>query len=159
MSLRIEAEIAAGLAGTARSILESKGSQVHSIAPGESVYAAVDKLNQCRVGALLVMQGSTLVGVISERDYARKIILEGQSSKETRVEQIMSAPVICIDPSMSLAQCLQLVTERRIRHLPVVEAGKVIGVISIGDLVRAVMLQQKQTLDQLNTLITDPYPR
>lgn len=158
MPLDLDAKVAAKLTGTACSILEIKGAVVHSIGPDDSVYAAVAKLNDCKVGALVVMAGAKLVGVISERDYARKIILQGHSSKDTRVAEVMSSPVICVDPSTPLSQCMRLVTERRIRHLPVLEAGRVVGVISIGDLVRTIVLQQEQTIEQLNTLLTDPYP-
>jgi CBS domain-containing protein len=104
------------------------------------------------------MQDGRAVGVISERDYARKIILQGLSSKGTRVDEIMSSPVVYVEPSTPLAECMRLVTERHIRHLPVVDAGRIVGVISIGDLVRTIVLQQEQTIEQLNTLITDPYP-
>ena len=158
MPLDLDANAAAKLAGTARSILEMKGNAVHSIEPSESVYAAVAKLSECKTGALFVMAGSKLVGVISERDYARKIILQGLSSKGTRVDEIMSSPVVYVEPSTPLAECMRLVTERHIRHLPVVDADRVVGVISIGDLVRTIVFQQEQTIEQLNTLITDPYP-
>src|SRR5262245_18512235 len=149
---------AAKLSGTAGSILQRKGSVVHSIGPGESVYAAVVKLSEARVGALLVMEGSRLLGVISERDYTREIVVKGRSSKDTRVDEIMSAPVVSVDPSTPLAECMRLVTERRVRHLPVIEAGRVVGVISIGDLVRTIVVQQGETIEQLSTLITDRYP-
>ena len=160
MGLDVNTTAAAGakLTGTAGSILEKKGRVVHSVGPGESVYAAVVKLNEARVGALLVMEGSQLVGVISERDYTRDVILQGRSSKDTRVSEIMSAPVISVEPSTPLAECMRLVTERRVRHLPVIDAGRVVGVISIGDLVRSIVLQQGETIEQLSTLITDRYP-
>src|SRR5262245_38826765 len=160
MGLDVNTTAAAGakLTGTAGSILEKKGRVVHSIGPGESVYTAVAKLNEARVGALLVMDGSQLVGVISERDYTRDVILQGRSSKDTRVSEIMSAPVISVEPSTPLAECMRLVTERRGRHLPVIDAGRVVGVISIGDLVRSIVLQQGETIEQLSTLITYRYP-
>ena len=110
------------------------------------------------VGALLVMQDSQLVGMFSERDYAHKIILEGRASKSTRVDEIMTTPVIYVTLATPLPECMRLMTERRIRHLPVMEQDEVIGVISIGDLVRAIIQQQGETIDQLNALITDPYP-
>jgi CBS domain-containing protein len=159
MAVDVDTKITgAKLTGTVASILERKGRAVHSIGPGESVYAAVAKLNEARVGALVVMEGSQLVGVISERDYTREIVLKGRSSKETPVNEIMSAPVVSVELSTPLAECLRLVTDRRIRHLPVIEAGRVAGVISIGDLVRAIVLQQGETIEQLSTLITDRYP-
>jgi signal-transduction protein with cAMP-binding, CBS, and nucleotidyltransferase domain len=122
------------------------------------VYAAVAKLKEWSVGALLVMQDSQLVGMFSERDYALKIILEGRASKSTRVDEIMTTPVIYVTLSTPLPECMRLMTERRIRHLPVIEQDQVIGVLSIGDLVRAIIQQQGETIDQLNALITDPYP-
>ena len=149
---------AAKLTGTAGSILAAKGRAVHSIGPGETVYAAVAKLCDARVGALLVMEGSALVGVISERDYTREIILHDRSSRDTRVAEIMSSPVVSVDIETPLVECMRIVTERRIRHLPVMEAGRLAGVISIGDLVRTIVRQQEETIEQLSTLINDPYP-
>jgi CBS domain-containing protein len=105
------------------------------------------------VGALLVMQGMELKGIISERDYARKVILHGRSSAETPVWQIMSSPVITITPNQTVQDCMKLMTDRRIRHLPVVEDGKVVGMVSIGDLVKAVMEDQRQTIEQLESYI------
>jgi CBS domain-containing protein len=158
MPLDPTTKAATKLSGTARAILEGKDSAIRSIGPGETVYAAVAKLKECHVGALLVMEDSRLVGVISERDYTRKIILEGRASKSTRVEEIMTTPVLYVTPSTPLPECMHLMTERRIRHLPVMDQDQVVGVISIGDLVRAIILQQGETIDQLNALITDPYP-
>jgi CBS domain-containing protein len=146
------------LSGTVRAILDDKDRAIHSIGPAETVYAAVAKLKECGVGALLVMQDSQLLGMFSERDYALKIILEGRASKSTRVEEIMTSPVVYVTPATPLPECMRLMTERRIRHLPVLEQDKVIGVISIGDLVRAIIQQQGEAIDQLNALITDPYP-
>ena len=149
---------AAALGGTAGTLLDEKGSSVFSIGAGASVYEAVAKMDECRVGALFVVEDGAPIGVISERDYARKIILQGRSSRETAVSEIMSSPVINVEPSTPLAQCMHIVTERRVRHLAVVESGRIVGVISIGDLVRAVIDQQAQTIDQLNTVISSPYP-
>jgi CBS domain-containing protein len=157
MTLKLEAE-ATRLTGTARSILEMKGRLVHSIGPRDSVYAAVAKLSECQVGALFVLEGSALIGVISERDYARKVILQGRSSRETRVEEIMSSPVIRVEPATPLTECMRIMNEQHFRHLPVMEGTQIIGVISIGDLIHTVIRQQAQTIAQLNTLITDPYP-
>ena len=153
-----KAAATATLGGTARSLLDEKGSSVFSIGARATVYEAVEKMDECKVGALFVIENGAPVGVISERDYTRKIILQGRSSRETAVAEIMSSPVISVEPSTSLAQCMQLVTERRVRHLPVVESGRIVGVISIGDLVHAIIEQQAQTIDQLNTVITSPYP-
>jgi CBS domain-containing protein len=105
------------------------------------------------VGALLVMKGQELVGIVSERDYARKVILMGRSSSDTPVWEIMTAPVISVSSTQSLDDCMRLVTARRIRHLPVVDAGKVVGMISIGDLVKAVIEDQQHTIEQLENYI------
>ena len=152
------ADAADKLSGTARTILDDKGWNVFTIAAGASVYDAVVSMDKNRVGALFVVDGDKLVGVISERDYTRKVILQGRSSKETAVSEIMSAPVIAVEPGTTLGQCMHLVTERRVRHLAVVEAGRLVGVLTIGDLVRAIVSLQAQTIDELNTVITGPYP-
>jgi CBS domain-containing protein len=149
---------AAKLAGTAGSILAAKGRAVHSIGPGETVYAAVAKLHEAQIGALLVMEGSALVGVMSERDYTREIILHDRSSRGTRVAEIMSSNVVSVVVDTPLVECMRIMTERRVRHLPVMEAGRVAGVISMRDLVSAIVRQQEETIEQLSTLINDPYP-
>jgi CBS domain-containing protein len=104
------------------------------------------------------MELGTLVGISSERDYARKVILEGRASKSTSVREIMTAQVVTVAPSEHLSQCMRLMNDGRFRHLPVVEGNRVIGLISVGDLMRAIIAQQEETIGQLNTLITDPYP-
>jgi CBS domain-containing protein len=106
------------------------------------------------IGALLVMQGLELVGIVSERDYSRKVVLLGRSSAETPVWQIMSAPVTTVTPAHTLTQCMQIVTDQRVRHLPVVDKGRVLGVVSIGDLVKAVIEEQQQQIEQLERYIT-----
>jgi len=115
-------------------------------------------MDQCRVGALFVIENGVPVGVISERDYARKVILQGRSSKETKVAEIMSSPVISVEPSTPLAECMQVVNEHRVRHLAVVESGRIVGVVSIGDLVHAIIEQQARTIEQFDTMFTGPYP-
>ncbi len=146
------------LAGTARSVLEQKGWGVHSISPDASVYDAIARMDEHKVGALFVIEDSRLVGVVSERDYARKVILQGHASKETLVREVMTTPVIFVEASTSLAECMRIIDHERVRHLPVMDAGKLVGVVSIGDVVRAIIAQQADTIEYLNTMITDPYP-
>lgn len=155
---RIDAKAGANLSGTVRDVLEMKGGEVFTIAPTESVYDAVAKMAEREIGALFVLDGGSLVGVISERDYARKVILQGRASRDTRVDEIMTSPVFYVEAGTPLAECMQLISERRVRHLPVLEAGRAIGVISIGDLVHMIVLQQAETIETLNTLISGPYP-
>lgn len=138
---------------TARHLLDRKGRAVFSIRPDEPVLEGIRLMAEHHVGALLVMQGDELVGIISERDYARKVILKGRSSADTPVSQIMSAPVITVSLNNSVQECMQLMTARRLRHLPVVEGKKVVGMISIGDLVKAVIEEQQQTIEQLESYI------
>jgi CBS domain-containing protein len=134
-------------------LLKQKRDTIYSVEPGAPVLEAIRLMAEHGVGALLVMQGQQLVGVVSERDYARKVILKGRSSGETLVQQIMSAPVLTVRPDQSVRECMQLVTDKRIRHLPVVEGGRVIGVLSIGDLVRSVLEEQQKTIEELEQYI------
>lgn len=143
---------------TARSILEQKGFQVWSIVPDATVHDAIAEMAYREVGALAVVDEDRLVGIISERDYARKVILRGLSSKATRVDQIMTPSPIAVTPEHTVEQCLQIVTENRIRHLPVLDQGKLAGMISIGDLVKAIISAQIYTIDQLHAYITAKYP-
>ena len=147
------------LAGTARSVLEQKGRGVHSIGPDASVYDAIASMDEHKVGALFVVEDSHLIGVISERDYSRKVILQDRASKSTLVREIMTTPVIYIEASTPLSECIRIIDRERIRHLPVLEAGQLIGVVSIGDVVRTLLAQQADKIEYLNTMITDPYPR
>ena len=139
---------------TVRQLLRRKGQDVWSIDVEEPVLEAIQLMADKHVGALPVTRDGELAGVISERDYARKVILLGRSSAETPVWQIMSSPVVTVSPDQDVRQCMQLMTNRRIRHLPVVEHGRMVGVISIGDLVRAVIEEQDQTIEQLERFIS-----
>src|SRR5579863_5750641 len=138
---------------TAAQLLKYKGGGLYSVDPDAPVIDAIRLMAEYSCGALLVMKGQQLVGVVSERDYARKVILRGFSSSDIPVRQIMSAPVLTIEPGKSVRDCMQLMTDRRIRHLPVVEGDRVIGVLSIGDLVRAVLEEQQQTIEDLERYI------
>jgi CBS domain-containing protein len=138
---------------TVHKLLETKGREVWSIGPDASVFEAIELMAQKGCGALLVMAGRELSGIISERDYARKVILTGRSSKSTRVREIMSAPVVTADPSHKVEQCLSMMTDKRIRHLPITDAGKVVGMVSIGDLVKAIIAEQKFLIAQLEEYI------
>ena len=137
-----------------RNILTRKGNDVWSISPSASVYDAMKLMADKGIGALLVMEGEKLVGIISERDYARKVILQGRSSRTTSVEEIMTSRVAYAEPGQNIEECMAVMTEKRIRHLPVMEAGQVRGVISIGDLVKSIIDEQKFIIEQLERYIT-----
>jgi CBS domain-containing protein len=134
-------------------LLQDKGSEVWSIDAEEPVLRAIQIMADKHIGALPVMRGTELTGVVSERDYARKVILMGRSSAETAVWEIMSSPVVTVTRDESVHDCMQIMTERRIRHLPVVEKGNLIGMVSIGDMVRAVIEEQQQTISHLEKFI------
>lgn len=138
---------------TVRQLLEGKSADVFSISPDAAVIDAIRMMAERRVGALLVMEGARLAGIISERDYARKVVLQGRSSKDTAVRDIMTAQVVTVSPSDSTDRCMELVTNSRIRHLPVLDGDQVVGVLSIGDLVKAVIEMQRQDIDQLQRYI------
>jgi CBS domain-containing protein len=135
-------------------ILKHKGSEVWSVDPGSSVYDAVDFMAEKGVGALLVMEGSRLVGIISERDYARQIILKGRASESTKVSEIMTTDMVTAGPEQDVGECMVLMTDRRVRHLPILEETRVIGVISIGDLVNAIIAEQQSTIKDLEKYIS-----
>ena len=134
-------------------LLRQKPAVIHSIGPDAPVLEAIKRMAEHGVGALLVMKDSELVGVVSERDYARKVILQGRSSSETPVREIMSAPVITVRADQTARECMQIMTERRVRHLPVMAGERVLGVLSIGDLVREVLEEQQLTIEQLEHYI------
>ncbi|HWP57745.1 MAG TPA: CBS domain-containing protein [Candidatus Acidoferrales bacterium] len=137
-----------------KDVLAVKGSAVYSIAPDASVYDAMKLMADKGIGALIVMEGEKVVGVISERDYARKVILQGRSSRTTQVREIMTSQVLYAQPEQNIEECMAVMTEKRVRHLPVLEGGKVIGVISIGDLVKSIISEQKFIIEQLERYIT-----
>ena len=136
-----------------RQLLDRKGRQVFSIAPTAAVLDAIRMMAEHHVGALLVMQGDALSGIVSERDYARKVILMGRSSADTPVRDIMSAPVITVQPETPVEQCMKIMTDHRVRHLPVIDGGRVVGMVSIGDLVKVVIAEQQQHIEQLESYI------
>lgn len=136
-----------------RQVLQAKTPEIHSIGPDAPVLDAIRTMAEHGIGALLVMEGGRLVGLISERDYARKIVLQGRSSRDTPVRAVMSEQVVTVDPFDTVDDCMRTVTERRVRHLPVVQDGQVVGVVSIGDLVKAVIEDQQVELDQLQRYI------
>lgn len=137
----------------ARELLEAKGSAIYAIGPEEPVLAAVELMADKGIGAVLVMRGDELVGILSERDYARKVVLKGRSSAEACVWEIMSAPVHTVSCDDTVNTCMMVMTERRLRHLPVVKEGKVVGVLSIGDLVKQVIEEQQQEIATLQRYI------
>jgi len=134
-------------------LLDHKAKAIYSVVPDAPVLEAIRLMAEHSVGALLVMRSERLEGIVSERDYARKVILMGRSSSDTPVSQIMTTSVITVEPGFSAQQCMQLMTDRRVRHLPVVAGGRVLGMLSIGDLVRAVLAEQAQTIEQLEHYI------
>ncbi len=134
-------------------LLDEKGRNVYAISPGEPVLAAIRAMAEHGIGALLVLDGDALVGVISERDYARKIILNNRSSSDTPVRDVMTPTIITVSPADSVDTCMRLCTDSRVRHLPVVDGGKVVGVVSIGDLVKAVISEQGVQIEQLQRYI------
>ena len=136
-----------------RQLIDRKGPTLYSVEPEDPVLEAIRQMAEHHVGALLVMKGLDLQGIISERDYARKVILHGRSSAETPVWQIMSSPVVTVSPDQTVQDCMHLMTERRIRHLPVMDKGKVVAMISIGDLVKSVIEDQQHTIEQLESYI------
>ncbi len=143
--------------GTISEILNNKGSSVWSIDPEALVFDAIQMMADKNIGALLVTENAKLVGILSERDYTRKVALKGKSSKQTRVREILSGQVIQVKPSHTIEDCMRLMTEHRVRHLPVIDGERIVGIISIGDLVNWIISAQTSTIHQLQTYITG-YP-
>jgi CBS domain-containing protein len=142
---------------TLSDILNLKGTNVWTIAPDATVFDAIEKMAEKHLGALLVTEGAHLVGIISERDYTRKVALKGKSSKQTAVREILSGKVISATPQHTVEECMRLMTEHRIRHLPVLNSGTIVGLVSIGDLVNWIITAQQSTIEQLQTYISG-YP-
>jgi CBS domain-containing protein len=138
---------------TIRQLLDFKGREVWAIGPDESVFQAIERMADKQIGALMVMRDEKLVGIVSERDYARKVILKGRSSQETQVQDIMTSKVYCARPEQSVEECMALMTDKRVRHLPVLDGDRVDGIISIGDLVRSIIAEQQFVIEQLESYI------
>jgi len=139
---------------TVSDLLRSKGSAVDTVTPETSVFAALEVMANRNVGALVVLDGERIVGLISERDYARKVRLKGRSSQDTPVREIMTERVICVGPLQKIDACMALMTENRVRHLPVLKEHQLVGIVSIGDVVKAIIEDQRFTIEQLEHYIT-----
>lgn len=139
---------------TVEQLLQRKGPETWFVSPDETVLDALKLMAEKNVGALLVIEQSRLVGIFSERDYARKVILHGKASKDTPVSEIMSTAVVCVGPKYTVEECMALMTDKRVRHLPVLDGGKLCGVISIGDVVKAIISEQEFIIEQLEQYIT-----
>jgi CBS domain-containing protein len=146
-------------AGSVNAILQQKGSAAWSISPDATVFDAIKLMADKNIGALVVFDtNQRLVGIITERDYTRKVMLKGRSSKDTPVNQVMTAAPVTVDPGMSVTECMEIMTREHVRHLPVLEAGKLMGIISIGDLVKWIIAAQATTIEHLENYIAGTYP-
>jgi len=143
---------------TVGDVLKRKGSHVWSISPNATVYEAIQLMADKNIGAVLVMEGEKLVGIVSERDYTRKVILKGKASKTTPVREILTNVIVSVTPHDTVEHCMQLMTDKRVRHLPVLENGRVVGMVSIGDLVNWIINVQREIIEQLRSYICGQYP-
>ena len=138
---------------TVKDILRAKGSKVYSISPDATVYEALNRMAEKNVGSMLVFEGKNLLGLISERDYSRKTILKGRLSKDTAVREIMTTSVVSVHPDDDIEACMELFTDKRVRHLPVIEKGKVVGIVSIGDIVKSIIDYKEFIIEELENYI------
>jgi CBS domain-containing protein len=136
-----------------RQVLEAKGATTLSLPPSATVYEALEVMAKNDVGSVVVADGDCLLGMFTERDYARKLILQGRSSKDTRVSELMTSNILTVSPTQTIEDCMEMITDNRVRHLPVVEKGRLVGIISIGDVVKAVIADQQRTIQQLSSYI------
>ncbi len=144
--------------GTVSQILTTKGTAVFTTTPEASVFDALTLMGEKNIGALVVMEGDSVAGIFSERDYSRKVILQGKTSRNTQVGEILSRPAICIAPDDGIEECMKRMTLNRIRHLPVVDGGRLLGLVSIGDVVNWIMHSQRHAIQQLTEYISGQYP-
>ncbi len=138
---------------TVQQLLQAKGSETWCIAPDATVFDAIKLMSEKEIGALVVTSNDAMIGILSERDYARKVLLKGRSSRRTPVRDIMSPDVIYAEPDQNVEHCMNVMTEKRIRHLPVLENGRLVGIVSIGDLVKSIISEQQETIEQLESYI------
>lgn len=146
------------VSGTISSILKQKGAQVWTVSPESTVFEAIQLMSEKDVGSLLVVTTGKLLGVVSERDYTRKVALKGKASKETKVREIIASTVIAVSPDYTIEHCMRIMTENRVRHLPVLEGESILGVVSIGDLVNWIISAQNEAISQLENYISGQYP-
>jgi CBS domain-containing protein len=136
-----------------RQVLEAKGSATFVLAPSTTVYEALELMAKHDIGSVVIADGDCLLGIFTERDYARKLILHGRSSKDTRVSELMTSNILTVSPTQTIDDCMEMITDNRVRHLPVVEKGRLVGIISIGDVVKTVIADQQRTIQQLSSYI------
>jgi CBS domain-containing protein len=146
------------MSGTIDDILQHKPAQLWTISADDTVFDAIQQMADKNIGALLVMNGDQLLGVVSERDYTRKVALKGKSSRETKVREIISTPIVSATPHSTVEECMRLMTTNRVRHLPILHGNEVVGIVSIGDLVNWIISAQSVTITQLESYITGQYP-